>query len=488
MKRVLTILSFVFILLSISFISATEPMNLRTIKEIKSVNPSDIANMGFGVHQVSAQYNIGGYSQGDWMPFSNKKCDDLIFGAVWIEVSWDRPETDIVLVDGLGIERKIYLPASNSDGDLAYPEFYWISEDGSSYYATENHGHGWADLEYDEALIPEHLARASSSPEQTNPDEEEPLECGVGDGNSITIKGQLVDQMNNQPIAGAQLSSAYEFSPAEVFTDPNGNFEFRVNKEYEWYGSFFANCYGWSGSIGLQPNDEYDLALIMGKFDAEEDIKRDVSGQTEVDTGEVYAVPSADISISSDIEASFNVMYKYKNREGYNGGGNSNYRKEHYSTAALPLDYDVHIEFEDEAGNTYKSTTTHTPKDAMCGIIYLKYFNGESEWSTLGGIEATEETGPISLPPELPDEIREDPTFLETICKDSCYANDKCYPFGYRKSDEFCSDNGAFTEQLESGNTCENSFECESNVCVDGECISSGFLRKIINWFKNFFS
>jgi len=335
--------------------------------------------------------------------------------------------------------------------------------------------------------MPEHLARASPSPEQTNPTEEEPLNCGVGEGGR-TVKGQLVDEMTGQPILGAKLSSAYEFSPTEVITDTNGNFEFTVSESGEWSGNFFANCYGWSSGISLLDDyNEFESALIISKFDSLQDIEREISGQTEINTGIINAYPSADISITSDLEASFNVMYKYKSREGYNGGGNSNYRKEHYSTAALPLDYDVYIEFEEESGNTYDSSTFHTPKEAMCGVINLKYTNGESEWTNFDGIEATEETGPIALPPSLPEEIKEDPTFIETICKDSCYSNDKCYPFGYRKSGEFCSDEGAFTKQLDSGKTCENNFECGSNVCVDGECISSGFLRKIINWFKNFF-
>ena len=73
------------------------------------------------------------------------------------------------------------------------------------------------------------------------------------------------------------------------------------------------------------------------------------------------------------------------------------------------------------------------------------------------------------------------------ICKDSCPLNGKCYPFGYRKSEMFCSDKGSFVEQLKSENSCENNFECSSNVCVNGNCISSGLMEKIINWFTNIF-
>jgi hypothetical protein len=170
----------IFFLIMLSFsvcVSAIEPMNLRTIKEIKSVNPSDVANLGIGVYQVSAQYNLGSYQQGKWMGFENKKCEDLKSGAVWIEFSWERPETNVVLVDGAGNERKIYLPASTPAGNSTYGEYYWIAEDGSSYYANSNHGHGWPDLAYEQSLVPEHLARASPSSEQKNPATEEPLTC-----------------------------------------------------------------------------------------------------------------------------------------------------------------------------------------------------------------------------------------------------------------------------------------------------------------------
>lgn len=75
-----------------------------------------------------------------------------------------------------------------------------------------------------------------------------------------------------------------------------------------------------------------------------------------------------------------------------------------------------------------------------------------------------------------------------TICKDSCSLDSKCYPFGYRKSGNYCSDLGAFTKQLGEEEMCENNFECGSNVCVSGQCVSQGLMNKIINWFKNIFN
>ena len=73
------------------------------------------------------------------------------------------------------------------------------------------------------------------------------------------------------------------------------------------------------------------------------------------------------------------------------------------------------------------------------------------------------------------------------ICKDSCLLDGKCYPFGYRKSGEYCSDNSEFVPQLKADAACENNFECGSNVCVSGECISQSFIQKILDFFRKLF-
>jgi len=83
------------------------------------------------------------------------------------------------------------------------------------------------------------------------------------------------------------------------------------------------------------------------------------------------------------------------------------------------------------------------------------------------------------------EEPEEKDDFL--VCKDSCPFEKKCYVFGNRQGEKYCSDEGVFVLQLEDNQQCENSFECASNVCVDSKCISFGFIQKIISWFKNLF-
>ena len=73
------------------------------------------------------------------------------------------------------------------------------------------------------------------------------------------------------------------------------------------------------------------------------------------------------------------------------------------------------------------------------------------------------------------------------ICKDSCPLEGKCYPFGYRKEGEYCSDEGGFVGQRSGDTSCDNNFECSSNVCVDDGCVSAGLMRRILNWFRRLF-
>ena len=72
-------------------------------------------------------------------------------------------------------------------------------------------------------------------------------------------------------------------------------------------------------------------------------------------------------------------------------------------------------------------------------------------------------------------------------CDYGCLYGGKCLPYGIRANGMFCSIEGDLLTQLGGEKSCENNFECESNVCVSGQCISSGFIEKILSWFKKMF-
>jgi len=68
-----------------------------------------------------------------------------------------------------------------------------------------------------------------------------------------------------------------------------------------------------------------------------------------------------------------------------------------------------------------------------------------------------------------------------------CTLGDNCYIIGYRKDEEYCSEDREFINQKTSDASCDNSFECSSNLCIDNECISSGLWQKFLTWFENLF-
>ncbi len=72
------------------------------------------------------------------------------------------------------------------------------------------------------------------------------------------------------------------------------------------------------------------------------------------------------------------------------------------------------------------------------------------------------------------------------VCRD-CEKDGKCYPFNYRKGGEYCSIEQEFLPQLEAESSCENNFECSSNLCIDSECLSGSLWQKILRFFKRLF-
>jgi len=84
---------------------------------------------------------------------------------------------------------------------------------------------------------------------------------------------------------------------------------------------------------------------------------------------------------------------------------------------------------------------------------------------------------------EEPEEIPKDEIFYNC---NGCKLEGRCYPIGYRKEGGYCSDNYEFIDQSKAG-TCDNHFECKSNVCVSGECVGESLIKRIIKWFKKLF-
>jgi len=156
--------------------------------------------------------------------------------------------------------------------------------------------------------------------------------------------------------------------------------------------------------------------------------------------------------------------------------------KEKYFKQKCVVTHWNQISYAEGSQKNLDAVALHIPVDVGCGIVLLNYFNGESKWSVVSKIEPNDDIGPI----DIPEEVEDNEEVSSRICM-GCLKDKKCYPLGYRKSGEYCSENNGFVEQLKADSICDNNFECNSNLCIDGECLSSSLWRKILNFFKGLF-
>ncbi len=151
-----------------------------------------------------------------------------------------------------------------------------------------------------------------------------------------------------------------------------------------------------------------------------------------------------------------------------------------------------------DASGYFKATPTVEKEQTKLGKIKFKvytepYTNCNSVEDIVEieivGEEAVQKSVPCGIGTCIPEEVVEE---VEAIPEgkvfykcDGCELQGKCYPMGYRKEGRYCSDDYEFIGQIEG--TCDNSFECKSNVCISGECIGEGLIKRIMKWFKKLF-
>jgi len=75
----------------------------------------------------------------------------------------------------------------------------------------------------------------------------------------------------------------------------------------------------------------------------------------------------------------------------------------------------------------------------------------------------------------------------EQICN-GCKVDDICIPFGTRQKGQYCDIDKTFKPQVALNEACENSYECKSNECSDGKCISTaGLLQRLLDFLSRIF-
>lgn len=72
----------------------------------------------------------------------------------------------------------------------------------------------------------------------------------------------------------------------------------------------------------------------------------------------------------------------------------------------------------------------------------------------------------------------------ETVA--GCSHENNCIPIGTRIEGQFCSwDKSMQTQKTEA--TCDNDYECQSNLCVDSECVKMGLIQAFVRWLEKLF-
>ena len=68
-----------------------------------------------------------------------------------------------------------------------------------------------------------------------------------------------------------------------------------------------------------------------------------------------------------------------------------------------------------------------------------------------------------------------------------CIIGNNCAPVGYRQEGKYCTLNSEFIAQLKADSSCDNNFECSTNLCIDNKCVSSGLWQRFLRWFSRLF-
>lgn len=80
----------------------------------------------------------------------------------------------------------------------------------------------------------------------------------------------------------------------------------------------------------------------------------------------------------------------------------------------------------------------------------------------------------------------EDPIVVEPSCE-GCMIEESCVPYGTRHDSKYCDIFKEMKSQKMDSESCSNNYECDTNLCVDDQCISSGLIQKILRWFRRIF-
>ncbi|HIK00855.1 TPA: hypothetical protein H1016_04930 [archaeon] len=239
-------------------------------------------------------------------------------------------------------------------------------------------------------------------------------------GETVTVRGRLVDRFSGQPLANQRLQAR-----TEMYTDSNGGFTYSTKTAFPGYGTdwsgyvaYAPDCYmqgsvgptytqspTYVGSVsfyndysGTEPFviptwniNTYDL--FMGGWPVGDYKTIPILGDT-VDAGDVAVRGAADTYVTSD-KPFTDMMHDYVGNNFAEGGGTGNFGRTTTTTGIrnmFPVDVDTRIvltdatkgsvvSYETTADYVYYSTYFKIGPENKCKQVVLNYTNGNSEWS-----------------------------------------------------------------------------------------------------------
>jgi len=152
---------------------------------------------------------------------------------------------------------------------------------------------------------------------------------------------------------------------------------------------------------------------------------------------------------------------------------------------------DVNYEVELlSASDTSATIEVTRDADSVFGISQAKEIN-EGETKEISGLNVylknTDETN-LKFSAVLKLSLATTSGGEEVACDNGCSLDGNCYPYNNRKPENYCAVGGIWLTQSADGATCDNNFECSSNICISGQCVEGTLIQKILNWFRNLFS
>jgi len=165
-----------------------------------------------------------------------------------------------------------------------------------------------------------------------------------------------------------------------------------------------------------------------------------------------------------------------------------------YDLSGFNLDSTITIKYSD-----YKNNLARLSVDGIEQVVNLGETKKFTDEVSLMLLETSEDLAEVGIQIESKftkkDVEQEEPKkekgitepLQETKECEGCILNENCIPYSTRIDGKFCSIDRKIKEQKTEDSSCQNNYECVTNVCIDSKCIGKGLIQKILDFLGKLF-